>query len=120
VLVENIQGIQLGILLLLIIIGTIGISISIVRYSHAELISTNNTQVFSTDSKPYGLTYGEWTAKWWQWAYSIPKNVNHSYDDSGRCCSEGQSGPVWFLTSSYIHKVDRYCNIPAGLFSLLF
>jgi hypothetical protein len=29
--------------------------------------------VFSADSKPYGLTYGEWTAKWWQWVYLIPK-----------------------------------------------
>jgi hypothetical protein len=87
------RGIQPGILLLLlIIIGSIGIAISIVHYSHA-----NNTQVFSADSKPYGLSYGEWTAKWWKWAYSVPKNVNPSYDDSGRYCSEGQSGPVWFL-----------------------
>jgi hypothetical protein len=113
------KDIQPGILLLLIIIGSIGITISIVHYSHAEVISTNDTQVHSTDSKPYGLTYGEWTAKWWKWAYSIPKNVNPSYDDSGRFCSEGQNGPVWFLTGSYKHHVDRYCNIPAGK-SILF
>ena len=111
-------------LLLLIVTGAIVISISIIQYFHVQATSIKNTvtQVFSTDSKPYGLTYGEWTAKWWQWAYSIPKNVNPSYDDSGRYCSEGQSGPVWFLTSSYKHKVDRYCNIPAGksiLFTIL-
>ncbi|MGB8938178.1 MAG: hypothetical protein WCC17_24055 [Candidatus Nitrosopolaris sp.] len=32
------------------------------------------------------------------------------------------NGPVWFLTSSYKHQVDRYCNIPAGksiLFTIL-
>jgi hypothetical protein len=113
------KDIQPGILLLLIIIGSIGISISIIHYSHAEVISTKNTQVLSTDSKPYGLTYGEWTAKWWKWAYSIPKNVNPSYDDSGRLCSEGQNEPVWFLTGSYKHHVDRYCNMPAGK-SILF
>jgi hypothetical protein len=80
-------------LLLLIATGAIVISISIIQYSHVQAtrIKNNETQVFSTDSKPYGLTYGEWTAKWWQWAYSIPKNVNPSYDDSGRYCSEGQS-----------------------------
>jgi hypothetical protein len=118
----DMKGIQLGILVLIVIIGSFGISISIVHYSHAEVVTSNNTQVFSTDSKPYGLTYGEWTAKWWKWAYSVPKNVNPSYDDSGRYCSEGQSGPVWFLTSSYKHKVDRYCNIPEGksiLFTIL-
>src|SRR5437868_5797263 len=28
---------------------------------------TNKTQiqVFTVDSKPYGLTYSKWTAKWW-------------------------------------------------------
>jgi hypothetical protein len=113
-----------AILRLLIVTGAIVISISIIQYSHVQATSIKNTEtrVFSTDSKPYGLTYGEWTAKWWQWAYSIPKDVNPSYDDSGRYCSEGQSGPVWFLTSSYKHKVDRYCNIPAGksiLFTIL-
>lgn len=78
--------------------------------------------VFSTDSKPYNLTYGEWTARWWQWAYSIPKNINPSYDDTGKYCSVGQSGPVWFLTSTYKHAVNRYCNVPAGkaiLFTIL-
>ncbi len=108
------KDIQPGILLLLIIIGFIGINISIIHYSHAEVISTNNKQILSTDSKPYGLPYGEWTAKWWKWAYSIPKNVNPSYDDSGRFCSKGQNGSVWFLTGSYKHHVDRYCNLPAG------
>jgi hypothetical protein len=40
--------------------------------------------VFSADSKPYNLTYGEWTARWWQWGYSIPKNINPAYDNAGK------------------------------------
>jgi hypothetical protein len=73
----------------------------------------NNTfSLYTNASKPYGLTYSEWTAKWWQWAYSVPRNVNPSYDDSGQYCSEGQNAPVWFLTSSYKHAVDQYCTIP--------
>jgi hypothetical protein len=76
--------------------------------------SYNSPGVYTNASKPYGLTYGDWTSKWWQWAYSVPRNVNPSYDDSGRYCSEGQTGPVWFLTGSYKHAVDRHCNIPAG------
>lgn len=80
------------------------------------------TSVFSSNSKPYNLTYGEWTARWWQWAYAIPRDINPSYDDTGKYCSEGQSGPVWFLTSTYKHAVNRYCNVPAGkaiLFTIL-
>jgi hypothetical protein len=63
----------------------------------------NEGGIFTTDSRPYGLTYGEWTAKWWQWAYSIPSDVHPAYDDNGKYCAEGQSGPVWFLAGTYEH-----------------
>ena len=79
--------------------------------------NANNSQqiaVFSSDSEPYGLTYGEWTAKWWQWGYSIPKNISPAYDDTGKYCAQKQSGLVWFLTGTYGHPVNRICNIPAG------
>jgi hypothetical protein len=42
------------------------------------------------------------------------QDVNPAYDDSGKYCSNGQSDPVWFLTSTYKHSVDRHCSIPAG------
>jgi hypothetical protein len=70
--------------------------------------------VFPTNSKPYGLTYGDWTAKWWQWGYSIPKDINPAYDDTGKNCAQKQNGPVWFLAGTYGHPVNRKCNIPAG------
>ncbi len=70
--------------------------------------------VFPTGSKPYNLTYGEWTAKWWQWAYSIPKNIHPAYDDTGKNCAQKQNGPVWFLPGTYGHPVTRICDIPAG------
>jgi hypothetical protein len=86
--------------LMLIFIVTAGIIsiVSILHHVHAQAnnINTNETQVFATDSKPYGLTYSEWTGKWWQWAYSVPKNVNPSYDDSGRYCSEVKMDPFGF------------------------
>ena len=97
-------------------------------YSQAQLITNNikedNTKdnqkfIFDSQSKPYGISYAEWTSKWWKWAYSVPKNINPAYDDTGKYCSEGQSGPVWFLTSSYKHPVDRFCSIPSGKSILL-
>lgn len=33
-------------------------------------------RLVQVNSMPFNLTYGERTAKWWQWAYSIPKAVN--------------------------------------------
>lgn len=28
--------------------------------------------VYPPGSKPYDLTHGQWSEKWWQWALSIP------------------------------------------------
>jgi len=71
-------------------------------------------KIFQPDSKPYNLTYGEWTAKWWQWAYSIPREVNPAYDDTGKYCSENQRGPVWFFPGTYGKPVIRECTLPTG------
>jgi hypothetical protein len=76
--------------------------------------SIPNLSVFSSDSKPYNFTYGEWTARWWQWGYSIPKNINPAYDNTGKDCAQGQSGPVWFLAGTYGHPVERVCTVLVG------
>jgi hypothetical protein len=68
--------------------------------------STSNLSVFSSDSKPYNFTYGEWTARWRQWGYSIPKNINPAYDDTGKNCAQKQNDPVWFLAGTYGHSVE--------------
>ncbi|MDQ3837024.1 MAG: cache domain-containing protein, partial [Thermoproteota archaeon] len=45
--------------------------------------------------------------------------VHPAYDDSGKYCAEGQSGPVWFLAGSYELPAERFCTIPAGKAILL-
>ena len=80
------------------------------------------TNLFHVDSKPYGLTFGEWTAKWWQWAYAIPKNTNPAYDDTGRYFTVNQKGPVWFFTGSYgkmHHDNVAYLQTKTILFPIL-
>jgi hypothetical protein len=76
--------------------------------------SSNNLGVFTTDSKPYGLTYGEWTARWWQWANSIPKPDNPAVDNTGKNCAIDQNGPVWFLAGTFGGSAERTCTIPSG------
>jgi hypothetical protein len=69
---------------------------------------------FPADTVQYNLTYGEWTARWWQWAYSIPEDRNPIADQTGENCDEGQSGPVWFLVGTFGAFSERNCEIPAG------
>ena len=72
-------------------------------------------ETFSTNSKPYGLTYTDWTAKWFQWLLSIPENSNPSNDETGRNCSINQNDPnVWFLAGTGGGRAERTCTIPAG------
>jgi hypothetical protein len=73
-----------------------------------------NPGVYSIDSKPFGHSYAEWAAKWWQWAYSIPKSNNPVSDTSGAYCSVGQNGSIWFLAGTYGGSASRSCTIPAG------
>ena len=68
--------------------------------------------VYDLNSKPFDISYADWTEKWWQWTYSIPWNKNPSYDDTGKYCDENQHGPVWFLTLAFEHPVERKCNLP--------
>jgi hypothetical protein len=80
---------------------------------------SSSSMPFPADTIQYNLTYGEWTAQWWQWAYSIPEDRNPVADPTGENCDEGQSGPVWFLAGTFGGLNERSCEISAGK-SILF
>ena len=74
------------------------------------------------NSKPYGLSYSEWSAKWWQWILQVPAATNPNLDATGADCGQGQSGNVWFLAGSFgtlPSPIDRHCTIPTGTSVLL-
>jgi hypothetical protein len=76
----------------------------------------DNPQVLPPNSHAFGKTYGEWSAAWWQWAYSIPVEDNPLFDETGKNCAVGQSGHVWFLGGVYNEsgEAERTCIIPTG------
>jgi hypothetical protein len=69
--------------------GTMLIIICSVPFTYA---SSNNVNpgVFPPDSKPYGLTYAEWSAKWWEWFASISPESNPANDETGKNCAIDQ------------------------------
>lgn len=81
-----------------------------------------NPRVRPPNSHPYGMTYGEWSARHWQWLYSMPVDAHPLFDTAD--CSEGQSGPVWFLGGTFAVVetepnvvegiVTRTCTVPVG------
>jgi len=78
------------------------------------LKKTNAPMFFKTNSRPYGKSYVKWTEKWWQWAFSIPKDLNPIIDKIGENCGRGQEGPVWYLagTTQKTINAKRRCVIP--------
>ncbi len=98
----------------------------------AVVLSTTRTRAdnreYSTvvhpDAVVYGRTFGEWSAAWWQWAFSIPV-ASHPLFDNTDDCSVGQSGPVWFLGGKFCQAgpnappctpgvATRSCTLPRG------
>ncbi len=80
-----------------------------------------NPGVLPPHSTPRGMTYGEWSAAWWQFVFSLPAPDNPLFFDDK--CEVGQSGKVWFLTGKVcvnqqecgtFLNVTRHCTIPPG------
>jgi hypothetical protein len=107
---------NLQILIIILLLGTMTILLG-VNNSSAQ---RTTLATFPPGSKPFGLTYGEWSAKWWQWLYSLPTGSNPSTDVSGKNCNLKQDNPkVWFLAGTSGGFAERKCTIPAGVAILI-
>jgi hypothetical protein len=61
-------------------------------------MSLSSVKIYEHNSKPFGLSFSEWSARWWQWLLSIPKSLNPAMDSSGENASIGQRhSNVFFL-----------------------
>ncbi|MGE5139444.1 MAG: hypothetical protein ACM3JD_08295 [Rudaea sp.] len=76
--------------------------------------SSGNPRVLPPSSTPIDISYGEWRARWWQWAVGQPASVSPLQDTTGEFCAVGQTGKVWFLAGTMFGgSFTRSCTIPA-------
>jgi hypothetical protein len=81
----------------------------------AEAQRNPNPEVIPPQAHPHGLSYGEWGARWWSWAFSFPLAQLPPLQAGEVDCSLGQSGSVWFLAGTTGgDPVTRSCTIPTG------
>ncbi len=73
-----------------------------------------NPGVLPPNSNAFGKSYGEWSAKWWQWALIEPTATNPIADSTGEFGALNQSGKVWFLAGNTGGHTDRAVTVPAG------
>ena len=60
----------------------------------------HDVSFFTPAQNPYGMTFVEWTIRWWEWALSVPIAFNPVLDQTGQNATRNQVGPVWFLTGT--------------------
>jgi hypothetical protein len=93
--------------------------LTLVLTSAALAQPSANSRVYPTTAKPFGKTYAQWSAAWWQWALALPVEGHPFIEPSFDCNSanNGQSGPAWFLALSLSSLeeplLERSCTIPA-------
>jgi hypothetical protein len=86
----------------------------ITALTNTAIADSINPGVFSKDSSPYGVPYGKWLAKWWNWTFSIPAAQHPRDNYTPDKCAVNQEGPVWFLADQLGGREGRTCTIPSG------
>lgn len=74
-------------------------------------------QLYLPNSRPYGVKFGEWTIRWWQWCLSQPKSTNPVNDRKRTDRNAANSQlyqDVWFLSGTTDGDAERECIIPRG------
>jgi hypothetical protein len=66
-----------------------------------------NPGVFLINSRPYGQTYGQWSARWWQFAFKQP-NLDI-------CAPDKPRSQVTFLAGTTGDTETRSCTVPTGM-----
>lgn len=114
---RNLMNRRSGVAILDIIVGLALAALLMIPASPAAA-GNPNPRILPPGSTPHGMTYGEWSARWWQWALSLPVDQNPFFDENGGCSNgaNGQLGPVWFLTGviNVSGTATRDCTVPAG------
>jgi hypothetical protein len=88
-------------------------------------VTSDKLMYYTLSSRPFGLSYGEWTVRWWRWFLSTPRSDNSQLDDSRIFTSEDQygKGRVLFLSGKvgdeYRIFPTRFCSMPPS-YSILF
>lgn len=92
------------------------VALTLILAAPGALAQKGTVGVFQPGTRPYGMSYGDWSAAWWQWAYSLPVDQNPLFDETGALAGQGQSGPVFFLAGVFnvTGTAERTCNVPVG------
>lgn len=91
------------------------ITLSLLAHLLASSAFAAEGPILSPAAEISGVTQAEWSARWWQWAFSFDRARSPVADRTGELCASRQTGDVWFLAGTYgTRRVQRTCTVPFG------
>ena len=100
-------------LIMLFALNAFGAGLARAQTPGADATPIAKNLVLPPDAEVAGSDLGEWSARSWQYFFSLPQAVNPYFDETGEWCGYGQSGPVFMLAGAD-HDVTRSCVVPVG------
>ena len=73
-----------------------------------------NPGVLPPNSSVQGMTYGEWSAVWWQYVFSLPEDQNPLVGATGTACAYERNGNVAVVVVDPLSPEPIECEVPAG------
>lgn len=86
----------------------------LITQSVASAHGNANPGVLPPNSRVQGLTYGEWSVKWWQYVLSVPASENPLIGATGANCGIQQIGNVALVVADPTIGERIACEVPAG------
>jgi hypothetical protein len=107
-----------------LLVGYIGV-FALTTASSVPASASAKPAVFPVNSKPFGASYGTWSARWWQFVYQFPIHnppytgpiYNPLFDETGSQCTLGQAGRVWYMVGVFNESgsATRSCTVPSNV-----
>ena len=80
----------------------------------ASARGNKNPGVLPPNSRVQGNTYGEWSALWWQYVFSLPMDQNPLVGATGTACSFERIGNVAVVVVDPLSPEPIECEVPTG------
>ena len=74
-----------------------------------------NPGVLPPTARVQGLTYGDWLAKWWEYALIMPTEQNPLTGGTGENCVFQRIGNVGLVVANSTLDVPIKCEVPTGM-----
>lgn len=93
----------------------VAVILLLTAFSIASSRGNKNPGILPPNSQVQGLSYGEWSARWWQYVLSIPSPENPLVGATGNNCVFQRKGNVGLVAVDPTLVEPIQCEVPSGM-----